>query len=167
MSLSQQLISQIQSTGGVSAANPQTAAVRDPSGLVLAVDLTAVERIGCSFTELRVQAPHLANATLDVLKKWGNALCQRITYLLENIGPLEFDTEGNEVLIRSMPPAPAGNSTKYYEVVLSSHGNGQFSLRRYETTRGQPGRQPVEIQATYEVLTKLVNDLTATLPAKP
>jgi len=51
--------------------------------------------------------------------------------------------------------------------MLSSSGNGTFSLRRFKSIAGQPGRVPVEIQVTHEVLLKLVDDLLDTLPGNP
>lgn len=110
----------------------------------------------------------LGTATLDTLKKWANRLCQRVTYLLENLGPLEFDAHENQVLIRSTPPDnSAAGTTKYYEVMLSSHGAGRFSLRRFRNDSAGSGRVPVPLQLTHEQLSKLVNDLVATIPATP
>ena len=55
----------------------------------------------------------------------------------------------------------------YYEVLLSSQGAGRFSLRRFRNDAANPGRVPVPLQVTHELLAKLVNDLTATIPANP
>lgn len=79
---------------------------------------------------------------------------------------MEYDAQGNEVLIRSTPPdTSTPGQTKYYEVLLSSHGAGRFSLRRYQADRTTGGRVAVPLRITHEQLAKLVNDLTATLPA--
>jgi hypothetical protein len=168
MSLSLDLAAALTPLIGQSFVPPQTVAVADGSGVTLSVDVLSVETLGVSCEELRLEVPSLGAATLDVLKKWGDGLCKRVTYLLENLGPLEYDANSNEVLIRSTPPDQAApGTTKYYEVLLSSHGAGKFSLRRFRNDAANPGRIPVPIQVTHEQLAKLVNDLTATIPAKP
>lgn len=164
MSLSSQLSTQLQSIIGFAGPDPRTICAADGTRVVLELDATAVERMGCSFRELRLSVPSLSGAELPVLETWAHALCRRVTYLLESIGPLELDPEHGEVLIRSTPPDKQSGGTWFYEILLSSHGNGHFSLRRYRSLTGQPGREQVEIQTTYEVLTKLVNDLDASIP---
>jgi len=168
MSLSLDLAAALTPLIGQSFTPAQTVAVADGGGVTLSVDLLSVETLGVSCEELRLEIPTLGAATLDVLKKWGDGLCKRVTYLLENLGPLEYDASSNEVLIRSTPPDQANpGTTKYYEVLLSSHGAGRFSLRRFRNDAANPGRTAVPIQVTHEQLAKLVNDLTATIPSKP
>jgi hypothetical protein len=166
MSLSLDLAAALTPLVGQSFVPAQTVAVSDGSGVTVAVDLLSVESLGVSCEELRLEVPSLGSATLDVLKKWGDGLCRRVTYLLENLGPLEYDASSNEVLIRSTPPDQGlPGTTKYYEVLLSSHGAGRFSLRRFRNDAANPGRVPVPIQVTHEQLAKLINDLTTTIPA--
>ena len=168
MSLSLDLAAALTPLVGQTFVPAQTVTVADGSGVTLAVDLLSVETLGVSCEELRLEVPSLGAATVDVLKKWGDGLCKRVTYLLENLGPLEYDAKSNELLIRSTPPDKGTSaSTKYYEILLSSHGAGRFSLRRFRNDAANPGRVPVPIQVTHEQLAKLVNDLTATIPAKP
>lgn len=168
MSLSLDLAAALTPLIGQNFVPAKTVAVADGGGVTLSVDLLSVEALGVSCEELRLEIPSLGAATLDVLKKWGDGLCKRVTYLLENLGPLEYDASSNEVLIRSTPPdQTATGTTKYYEVLLSSHGAGRFSLRRFRNDAANPGRTAVPIQVTHEQLAKLVNDLTATIPAKP
>ncbi len=168
MSLSLDLAAALGPLIGQTFVPAKTVSVSDGSGMMLAVDLLGVESLGVSCEELRLEIPSLGAATLDVLKKWGDGLCKRITYLLENLGPLEYDAQGNQVLIRSTPPdKSATGTTKYYEVVLSSQGAGRFTLRRFRNDASNPGRIPAAIQVTHEQLAKLVNDLTATIPGAP
>lgn len=165
MSLSLDLASAVAPLSGQSFAPPQTVTVSD-AGVTLSVDLLAVDLVGVACEEIRLDVPSLGAATLQTMKKWGEGLCQRITYLLENLGPLEYDAQANEVLIRSAPPdtSSAPGQTKYYEVLLSSQGSGRFSLRRYQADRSTGSRTAVPLRITHEQLAKLVNDLTATLP---
>ena len=64
----------------------------------------------------------------------------------------------------STPPSQLPTGTQYFEIILSSKSSGTFSLKRYRSTKGQPGRDAVEITVTHEVLLKLTDDLIATLP---
>jgi hypothetical protein len=131
MSLSLDLAAALTPLVGQSFVPAQTVAVSDGSGVTVAVDLLSVESLGVSCEELRLEVPSLGSATLDVLKKWGDGLCRRVTYLLENLGPLEYDASSNEVLIRSTPPDQGlPGTTKYYEVDGSA------------TTRPIPGEFP-------------------------
>jgi hypothetical protein len=168
MSLSLDLSAALNPLVGQTFVPPRTVAVSDGSGIRVAVDLIAVESLGVSCEELRLDVPSLSCATLDTMKKWANDLCRRVTYLLENLGPLEFDAQGNQVLIRSTPPDQSvAGTTKYYEVMLSSHGAGRFSLRRFCNDSVSGSRVPVPLQLTHEQLSKLVNDLVATIPGSP
>ena len=163
MSLSQDLQQELTRLIGTS--SPTTVMAADASGLSLQVDLTAVDSMSCSLSEIRLYVPSLQKAAFDALKKWAEQLSKRITYLLENIGPLEFDPAAGEVLIRSTPPGQLTNGTQYFEIILSSRSAGTFSLKRYRSVKGQPGRDPVDITVTHEVLLKLVDDLVDTIPA--
>lgn len=146
---------------------PATVQAANGNGLQLRIEFNQVDVLGCAVSELALFVPSLQNAAFDVLKQWATDLSQKITYLLENIGPLEFDPQAGQVLIRSSPPDQLANGAQYYEIVLSSNGTGTFILRRYRSTKGQPGRDPVDMHLTHEVILKLVDDLVATIPAKP
>lgn len=166
MSLSLDLAAALRPLVGQTFLPARTVSVSDGSGVALSLDLLSVEMLGVSCEEIRLNVPALTGADLDKLKEWANGLCQRITYLLEQLGPLEYDAQANQVLIRSKPPdaVTSPGQTKFYEVLLSSHGGGRFSLRRYQADHANPGRTPVPIRVTHEQLAKLVNDLVATLP---
>jgi hypothetical protein len=168
MSLSLDLAAALNPLIGQTFVPAKTVSVADGSGISMSVDVLSVESLGVSCDELRLDIPSLGASTLDTLKKWANDLCRRVTYLLENLGPLEFDAQGNQVLIRSTPPdTGSAGIAKYYEVMLSSQGAGRFSLRRYQNDRATSGRVAVPLQLTHEQLSKLVNDLVATVPSTP
>ncbi|MBI1345499.1 hypothetical protein GC163_04350 [bacterium] len=164
MSLSLDLAAALQTLVGQTFLPSHTLAVKDASGNSLAVDLICVESLGVSCEELRLTVPGLSATSLDTLKTWAQGLCQRITYLLETLHPLEFDAQGNEVLIRSNPPDTSVGHPKYYEVVLSTQGAGRFTLQRFEADSQSGGRVRVPLRITHEQLSKLVNDLIGTLP---
>lgn len=141
---------------------PTTVALADPNVADLSIDFTTVDSLSCSLSELRLNMPGLRNDQIDELERWGRDLCDRVSYLLEDISPLEVDKASHQVLIRSTPPDELPAGVKFYEIILKSHSSGHFSLRRYESEKGATGRVPVDIQLTHEVLLKLVGDLLDT-----
>lgn len=151
----------------VGSAMPATLQAADPTGVEVRLELSQVDPLGCALTELALFVPALQNAAFDALRQWATGLSQKITYLLESLGPLEFDPQAGTVLIRSTPPDQLASGTQYYEIMLSSQGAGTFKLRRYRSTKGQPGRDGVDMLLTHEVILKLVDDLIATIPSKP
>ena len=164
MSLSRNIADELQRLVGYSAADPTTVTLSGPDQVSVDVDLTNVDRMSCALREVRVNVPALVDADLDLLRQWAEALCRRVTYLLENIGPLELDEDAGRVLIRSTPPDKQADATTFYEIMLRSHADGNFSLRRYRSEQGRSGRDQVDIQTTHEVLGKLVVDLVETIP---
>ncbi|MGH7127331.1 MAG: hypothetical protein ACREJB_18670 [Planctomycetaceae bacterium] len=162
MTLNPSLTATLKTLRGRSGAGSAT--MSGPDGVELTIDFTAVDSMSCSFREIRLGAPALANAGLDALKAWADALCRRVTYLLENVGPLEVDPEAQQVLVRSTPPDRQSGATTYYEMVLEARSDGSFSLRRYRIDKGTTGREPVDVQVTHEVLHRLTADLLDTMP---
>lgn len=165
MKLSQKLTDELKQCAGHNGPGVKTVSVSDPvASIDVALDATAVDSLSCSVQELRLRVPSLSNAGVDVLRQWASDFCKRITYLLEHIGPLEVDPAAGKVLVRSTPPDKQDSTTSFYEILLQSHANGNFTLRRYRTEKNPPSRTRVDIFVTHEVLAKLVNDLVDTVP---
>jgi hypothetical protein len=165
MTHGQQLITEIRKLAGHNGPAAQTVSVSAPDGVELAVDVTAADSMSCSCRELRMRVPALNGADASVLKKWAEALCARVTYLLEQLGPLEIDSQGRQVLIRSKSPDKRDSATTFYEVLLQSQGAGLFTLRRFRRDTQAAAREHVDLRTTHEVLEKLADDLIATIPA--
>ncbi len=163
MGLSQSLSQELVRQRGLNTIVPVRTTVAE-GGLTLEIDFLAIDTLGCSFEQLVLTVPALQGAAFDQLKAWANGLSQRITYLLEQVAPLEYDEPAGEVLIRSTPPGQLADGTQFYEILLQSQSGGRFSLRRYRSVKGQPGRQPVPLTMTHEVLLKLTDDLVDTIP---
>ena len=163
MSLTTELSHELQQLVGFSSPVPQTVELSRPNR----IDFTAVDTMSCSFRELRLRVPSLAGCDTDTLRQWAQNLSQRVTYLLENLGPIEIDTTAGKLLVRSTPPDQQPDGTRFYEILLESNTTGNFSLRRYESIKGSPGRSQVDIHTTHEVLLKLVDDLVDTVPSSP
>lgn len=163
MGLRDSLNRELAAQRGLNVVIPVRSTVVD-NGLTLEIDFLAIDTLGCAFEQLALTVPALQGAAFDRFKAWAQNLSQRITYLLEQIAPLEFDESAGEVLIRSSPPDQLPDGTQYYEILLQSQAGGRFTLRRYRSVKGQPGRQPAALMMTHEVLLKLTDDLVDTIP---
>jgi hypothetical protein len=164
MSLSSDLQQELARLAGT--CSPTSVTLAEAGGLTLLFDFNAIDSMSCSLSQIELSVPTLRNAPFDALKQWAQALSRRITYLLEQLGPLEYDPAAGEVLIRSTTPSQLPSGTQYYEIILSSGTAGTFSLRRYRAVKGVAGRDAVDITVTHEVLLKLVDDLVDTIPGR-
>jgi len=163
MSFRNDLSLALASLKGLSSSSPSPITLHNAAGLTLRIDFTVVDSLSCAFREMTLEVPGLQSAAFSTLETWAKNLSQRITYLLEQIAPLELDPTAGEVLIRSTPPDQLPDGTQYYEIMLSQNA-GAFVLKRYKSIKGTPGRSQVDLQVTHEVLFKLVDDLEATAP---
>lgn len=164
MGLRRNLIQEFNTLSHAGGPLPCTLRASGANGMQLRLVVTAIDSLSCAVAEIEVFVPQLQNGAFAVLKEWATRLSQRITYLLEQIGPLEFDEATGQVLIRSTAPDQLPDGTQFYEVILSQHGAGNFLLKRYQWTKGQPGRNAVEMVLTQQVILKLVDDLESTIP---
>ena len=146
-----------------SGSGPTTVSVSE-GGVSVDVELSAVESLGCQVARVLVSAPSLGSAAVSTLQKWSDELAKRITYLLESLAPLETDEEAGQLLMRSASPQQLPAGRQYYECVLAGVANGTVSFQRYEATKGQAGRSPVDMVLTRDVLGRLVFDLVDTMP---
>lgn len=149
---------------GHTSPTPLRTSITTAAGQVFHFDFTAVDTMSCAFTQLEVAIPGLQSAGFAAIRQWADNLTQRLTYLLEQLGPLEFDPVTGQALIRSTPPQQLPDGTQYFEILLQQNAQGNFTLRRYRATKGQLHRDLVEIFLTHEVLYKLCDDLLDSLP---
>lgn len=147
---------------GTDTVDPTVVAWSDDKQFAVEVEFVAVDSLSCAFRELRFSAFTLRDASLDVLQSWSRNLCQRITYLLEHIGPLEVDLLSKTILIRSTPPDRNNGTVSFYEILIEPVGG--LRLRRQSRSRGEVDSQQLNIQVTHEVLCKLVQDLINSVP---
>jgi hypothetical protein len=113
------------------------------------------DALSAAVTDFVLETGELAQVDVAKLQTASQALCQRVTYLLEPISPIEIDATGCVVQMRSNPPHKDDNGLKYYELTLRR--GGCVSLCRYEK---QPGNARTSVPATltHEVLGRLVED---------
>jgi hypothetical protein len=135
----------------------QLVQVDDPTGR-LECRLVALDTMACAFTRLSLAAPKLSGLSADGLKQTAERLSARLTYLLEPISPIELDSQGCVVQMRSTPPQKESDRTSYYELLVSR--SGELSLARYTRVAGQP-RDVIPAQVTREVLVRLASDFAA------
>jgi hypothetical protein len=163
MLLHEQMTQSLAGLKGLDSEVPTTVDWSIDNGPAVGVDFTIVDSLSCAFRELRVSADELKSAPFDALQAWANALCKKVTYLLEHIGPLESDTAAQTVLIRSTPPTKQPEQTTFYEMLIQAPGT--LGLRRYTRGAHSVDRSSCDIQITHEVLAKLVQDIVAAIPS--
>jgi hypothetical protein len=159
MSLTDQLLQILQGMAGYPGPAPQTVSVTEPADVHLELDVTSADRFSCGFRELRLNVPPFTHTASGQLKQWADDVCQRVTYLLEQLDTIEFDPQTGQVQIRSTRPDRQADHSRYYEIVLQMPG--QLRLCRFQTVPGLP-REQIDLQITHEVLRKLVPDLVQT-----
>jgi hypothetical protein len=159
MTLTDQLLFILSGMAGFSAPQPQTVSVVEPADVTLELDVSSVDRLSCSFRELRLSVEAFRRTDAVSLKKWADDICRQVTYLMEQLGPMEIDPTTGTAQVRSMPPDRQKDQTRYYEIFLKTPG--QLTLRRYRAVSGA-GREQIDLQATHELLQRLIPDLVQT-----
>jgi hypothetical protein len=139
------------------ASGEQLLEVDDAAGR-LECRLVALDTMACAFTRLSLSAATLSGLSTDGLKQTAERLSARLTYLLEPISPIELDSQGCVVQMRSTPPQKDSDRTSYYELLVSRAG--ELSLVRYARVGAQP-REVIPAQVTREVLVRLAGDFAA------
>lgn len=124
--------------------------------LRLHCNLVALDSLACAFSRLALAADRLSGLDSGDLQQVAAQLSAKLTYLLEPISPIETDSEGCVVQMRSNPPHKDADRTSYYELLVSR--GGELSLTRYTRASGQP-REVVPAHVTREVLCRLAGDL--------
>ena len=161
MSLSTKISKSLTSLHGYSSSQP-TCAIWNSQDVRVEADFTVVDRLSCSIRELRLHADRLENVAFDKIQEWADEICRRVTYLLENMGPLERDEAQKKVLVRSTPPGKQDGDTVFYEAIL--HAPSGVTLQRFRSKAGQSGREQIDMHCTHEVLIKLIQDLVDSVP---
>jgi hypothetical protein len=137
----------------------QTLEVRAPEfGWAADITADAADVVGCRLWEIALRREGTVTPLGD-LKARADAVCGRVTGLLEVLRVVEIDEPRGIALLRSDLPSRRGDTLSYYEVFL--HADGAANCRRYEGPRGEETRrQQVAYTLTHETIGKLVADLT-------
>ena len=126
---------------------------------MLEFELTEVDSMAVNLNYLQLSTSGLAAVGTEELKQVGHDLAERLIYLLEPIAPIEIDSEGATIQMRSNPPRQDDDGTRYYELLVRQSG---LSLRRYVKIPGAV-RQGVAGQVTKDVMGRLATDFVATV----
>lgn len=121
-------------------------------------EIVALDSLACAFMHVTVHVDALAGASIDKLKRVGEELANKLTYLLEPIHPVEVDAEQCIVQLRSVPPDRDDDGTSYYELLVRR--DGDLNLCRYAKQPGDQRRQ-VPAHVTREVIARLMSDFGA------
>ncbi len=156
MTLREEILSQF--PGVIGKQHQRVTAVAGPRTARCEVD--QCDQLAVAVYELVLETSEFASVEIAKLQAASKALCERVTYLLEPISPIETDADGCTVQMRSSPPQQQENGRFYYELFLRR--GGSVALHRYEK---QPGsiRQRVAATLTHEVLGRLVEDFDKTV----
>ena len=127
----------------------------------LRFDLSGSGKLACELDRLCAEADALQGASMDQLLDNSEQLSQRLTYLLEPLGPVEHDHQQCIVQMRSVPPEKNDAGTRYFELIVRK--TGELVLCRYEKRVGAI-RQRIPAHLTHEVLLRLADDIEAVLP---
>lgn len=146
--------------------------VRPGTGQVLAedgrwrilVDLHTADRVGIECSRVHVRAVSAQTSGRAMTAAWAEALCGRLSYLQEPLRICESDPD--QVLVRSWPLGPADAGAAFYELRLCRSGVEAVALCRYVVDRCTRRRSRVNMLFSYDVLTRLVNDVLDTAPAE-
>ena len=118
------------------------------------------DQLAVAVYELVLETGELANVEVAKLQAASQSLCDRVTYLLEPISPIETDADSCVVQMRSTPPQTHEDGRYYYELFIRR--GGSVALHRYEKHPGKI-RGRVAATLTHEVVGKLIDDFDATV----
>jgi hypothetical protein len=143
----------------LSEGGPATVAASD-SPRHLSCDVIERNSLAVSFKQLCLATDELASADAVELERIGNALADRLTYLMEPIAPIEIDAAACVVQLRSNPPQRDDDGRSYYELIVRR--GGEIRLARFRKENGN-ARQQIAATVTREVLLRLVGDFCTVL----
>lgn len=123
----------------------------------LTIHLTASGPVGLAFSTLTLSNQSRPEWTAEALRRWGDRVASRLTYLMEPLVVLEQDPVGGEVELRSQSPTARGGNRSFYEVRLNRQGT--LVLSRVAFDEASRKRQPIACQMTREVLERLTDDI--------
>lgn len=156
MTLGQNILKQLPATVG-----KQYKRLTATAGLrTLRCEIDQCDLLAVTLFELVLETSELESVDIAELQAASQALCDRVTYLLEPISPIETDTDSCIVQLRSSPPQQQEKNRYYYEILLRR--GGSVLLRRYQK---QPGSLRTRVAATLtrEVLGRLSDDFERTI----
>lgn len=127
------------------------------SGWTVSLDIEKADALSCQLWEVSCDR---GSGEQPGLRQWADLLAERVTGLLEPLQVIEVDSLKNEAILRSESPTVRNEKRAHYELKLE--GGRKATLRRYQAAADPAAkREPTTFVLTHEVLSKLVEDLTA------
>jgi len=117
----------------------------------------ALEGVAGRFRELRLE--RTAGHATRPLAERARCVADRVSGLLEPIVLVEVDDPRQIAQLRSNAPAVTGAVREYYDIAMTGETDVSFTRVRFDADT--QNREPVPFTLTYEVLGKLLQDLTA------
>ncbi|MGL4461894.1 MAG: hypothetical protein ACRDD1_14640 [Planctomycetia bacterium] len=127
------------------------------AGATVRCQMQGADAFGVSMTKvewLDDAAPRWSQAQLQAA---ADALCRRVTYLLEPLQTIEFDARHGAALIRSGKPRKTADGLAYYELTASIDHRAVLQRYLFDPTTRTRGVVPIVL--TPEQLETLVDDL--------
>jgi hypothetical protein len=160
MSLSRKIAAEVDDLVKTCAPPLCITAEEGPHKIDLPVGLATSIGIECAGFDFHVA--DRAGLSLDDLRRWGDRVVKKVTYLMEPLAVHEADAPGHEVVLRSATPTAKPDRRSYYEVRLKGSGDLKFERIAFDEEKRQRGSVPCLF--TNEVVERLVEDLVATAP---
>ena len=123
-------------------------------------EIAGLDSLAVCFDRVRLATTELAGSTAADLERIGKSLSERLTYLMEPIAPIEIDSQGCVMQLRSNPPQRDDDGRSYYELVVRR--GGEIALLRYRKENSGARRQ-IPATVTREVLLRLAGDFCSAL----
>jgi len=159
MTLSRKIVAAVDECTAPLEAPCEVTVEEGPSRLTL--HLNSAGPVGLAFDSLDFATNSRPEWSPEALRRWGDRLTARLTYLMEPLVVLEHDPVDNQVKIRSESPTHRSGRRTFYEARLRSQGSLHLSRVSYdEATRR---REPTPCQLTREALERLADDLVASV----
>jgi len=144
---------------------PQSVSVTSSHNLRFVLNVTQVDTLSCALQYLEVAPPPQSQLDFNTLQTWSRELSKKLTYLLEQLAPIEVDPSTQKIQIRSSQPAMNAGNKEYYEMLLSVSSSGCLKLERFRIAPNQKQRTPMEMIFTREVLLRLMEDIETSFVA--
>jgi hypothetical protein len=91
------------------------------------------------------------------------AIARRLSYLEEPLAVWELNSLDGAAQLRSTPPLREGQEISYWEVLLRASDTPSVRVARYRWQPGTADRSLVEYPATFSLLGRMADDLSACL----
>lgn len=134
----------------------------DHDGWTVTLDVERGDTLGCLLWAVNLHRDAGAaagGAAGGDARAWADRVAAKVSGLMESLRVVEVDSTSNQALLRSDTPTAREAGVQYFELRLT--GTSAATLRRvHGHPRTGEACQQVTFALTYEILAKLVGDIT-------